>query len=71
MPRDDTSSPSYRAERGEPERGTDPIAEQSELSLGAMTRGTVGREGADQVASDEPGASASPGANADRDAAES
>ena len=68
MPIDDTSTPSYRAERGEPE-APDPIAEQSELSLGAMTRGTIGAEGR-AANSDDERESASPGTDSDRSQAD-
>jgi hypothetical protein len=64
MPNDDTSTPSYRAERGEPD-AADPAAEQSKLSLGAMTRGTIGAEGGALHPDSEP-ESGSPGADSDR-----
>jgi hypothetical protein len=64
MEKDDTSTPSYRVERGEPENDVDPTEEQSKLSLGSMIRGPVGTEG-------EQADSASPGAESDRRDAES
>jgi hypothetical protein len=64
MPTDDTSTSSYRVERGEPEV-PDPTAEQSELSLGAMARGALGDEGGAASADERP-ESGSPGADSDR-----
>jgi hypothetical protein len=62
----DTETPSYRAEQGKPENDTDAALEPSELSLGAMLRGTVGREGAGNDAGERGSVSGSPGADADR-----
>ena len=59
---DDTSTQSYREEQGEEGQTGDEVAPPPPPSLGASIRGAVGAEGA-------PNDSASPGADADRDAA--
>jgi len=67
--RDDTSTPSYRAERGE--RPTDDAPEaQTNLSLGAMARGPVGSEAHDDQTNDDGLRSASDGAEEEREQAE-
>jgi hypothetical protein len=66
MSEHETETPSHRAEQGKPESDTDVTADQSELSLGAMARGTVGTEGARNDTAERAPASGSPGADTDR-----